>query len=99
MNGLFLHALQTLGFKARALLARIHVTGMPSGRGHQLELISIDGRDWLADVGFGGNSPRMPIPMELDRPVTKDGQTIRLTDRGDFGTMFQSLVDGEQDRK
>ncbi len=95
LNGLFLQALKALGFKARALLARVHVTGTPSGRGHQLELISIDGRDWLADVGFGGNSPRMPIPMELDSPVTKDGQTIRLTDGGHFGTMLQALEDGE----
>lgn len=95
LNGLFLQALKTLGFKARALLARVHVTGTPSGRGHQLELISIDGKDWLADVGFGGNSPRMPIPLELDRPVTKDGQTTRLTDGGRFGTMLQTLVDGE----
>ena len=95
LNGLFLQALQALRFKARALLARVHVTGTPSGRGHQLELISIDGRDWVADVGFGGNSPRSPIPMELDYPVTKDGQTIRLTDGGHFGTMFQALEDGE----
>ena len=95
LNGLFLQALHALGFKARALLARVHVTGTPSGRGHQLELISIDGRDWLADVGFGGNTPRMPIPMELDCPVAKDGQIVRLTDGGYFGTMLQILEDGE----
>ena len=40
LNGLFLQALLALGFKDRALLARVHVTGTPSGRGHQLELIS-----------------------------------------------------------
>ncbi len=95
LNSLFLQALKALGFKARALLARVHLTGIPSGRGHQLELITIDGRNWLADVGFGGNSPRMPIPMELDNPVTKDGQTTRLTDGGDFGTMFQILENHE----
>lgn len=95
LNSLFLQALKAFGFKARALLARVHLTGTPSGRGHQLELISIDGRDWLADVGFGGNSPRIPIPMELDSPVTNEGQTIRLTDGGIFGTMLQTLEDGK----
>ncbi|NNF98123.1 MAG: arylamine N-acetyltransferase [Desulfobacteraceae bacterium] len=95
LNGLFLTALQALGFNARALLARVHVTGTPSGRGHQLELVSIDGRDWLADVGFGGNSPRMPIPLELDCPVSTDGQTIRLTDRGHFGIMLQAFEEDE----
>lgn len=88
---MFLQALLALGFKARALLARVHLTGTPSGRGHQLELVSIDGRNWLADVGFGVDSPRMPIPMALNCPVTRDGQTIRLTDAEHFGTMFLIL--------
>ncbi|MEH0018340.1 MAG: arylamine N-acetyltransferase [Desulfobacter sp.] len=95
LNGLFLQALTALGFKARALLARVHITGTPSGRGHQLTLISIGGRDWVADVGFGSNSPRCPMPMVADRPVTSGGQTIRLTDGGEFGLMFQSRLDGE----
>ena len=93
LNGLFLLALKTLGFKARALLARVHVTGTPSGRGHQLELISVGGRDWVADVGFGGDSPRIPLPLELDLPTTTDGRTVRLTDGGIFGTMLQALED------
>jgi N-hydroxyarylamine O-acetyltransferase len=95
LNGLFLQALQALGFKARALLARVHITGTPSGRGHQLELVSIDGRDWVADVGFGGNSPRRPIPLELDNPVSMEGQTIRLADGGAFGVMLQAFKNGE----
>lgn len=90
LNGLFLAALKALGFQARALLARVHLTGTPSGRGHQLELVSVEGRDWIADVGFGGNSPRRPIPLELNRPATHDGQTVRLADGGDFGTMLQA---------
>ena len=95
LNALFLQALLALEFKTRALLARVHLTGTPSGRGHQLALVSIGGRDWLADVGFGVNSPREPIPMELDRLVTREGRTIRLTDAGHFGTMFQALENGE----
>jgi N-hydroxyarylamine O-acetyltransferase len=94
LNGLFLQAIQTLGFNARALLARVHITGTPSGRGHQLELVSINGKDWLADVGFGMNSPRMPIPVKLDEPFTEDGRTTRLTDGGYFGIMFQALENG-----
>jgi N-hydroxyarylamine O-acetyltransferase len=95
LNGLFLQALQALGFKARALLARVHLTGTPSGRGHQLELVSINDRDWLVDVGFGMNSPRGPIPMEWGWSATMGGRTIRLTDGGHFGTMLQTLEKGE----
>lgn len=95
LNGLFLHALNTLGFNARPLLARVHLTGTPSGRGHQLELVSIDGTDWLVDVGFGLNSPCKPIPLELDKPFIEDGKTIRLTDGGQFGVMYQILEKSE----
>lgn len=95
LNGLFLQALQAAGFNARALLARVHLTGTPSGRGHQLELVHIDGKDWLADVGFGMNSPRGPIPVELDRPLTRDGRTVRLTDANHFGIMLQTYEDGK----
>jgi N-hydroxyarylamine O-acetyltransferase len=95
LNGLFLHALLALGFKARALLARVHLTGTPSGRGHQLELVSIDGMDWLVDVGFGMNSPSGPIPMEWGWSATMGGRTIRLKDGGHFGSMLQTLEKGE----
>ncbi|THB80211.1 MAG: arylamine N-acetyltransferase [Desulfobacteraceae bacterium] len=95
LNGLFLHALLSLGFEARALLARVHLTGTPSGRGHQLELVSIDGKDWVVDVGFGLNSPRRPLSIEMDKPLSEDGRTIRLTDGGHFGIMFQALENGE----
>ena len=95
LNGLFLQALLALGFKARALLARVHLTGTPSGRGHQLELVSIDARYWLVDVGFGMNSPRGPIPMEWGWSDRMGERTIRLTDGGHFGTMLQTLEEGE----
>lgn len=36
LNGLFLRALTAAGFEARALLGRVHLSGEPTGRGHQL---------------------------------------------------------------
>lgn len=95
LNGLFLQALHVLGFDARALLARVHLTGTPSGRGHQLELITINGRDWIADVGFGGNVPCCPLPLELGVVFSRDGQTVRLADGGPFGIMLQADEDGQ----
>lgn len=90
LNGLFLMALQAIGFAARALLARVHLTGTPSGREHQLTLVTLQGREWIADVGFGGLGPRTPMPLELNRSTTHDGQTFRLLDAGPFGTMLQT---------
>ncbi|CAB1083723.1 hypothetical protein JY97_07215 [Alkalispirochaeta odontotermitis] len=89
LNGLFLMALRAFGFEARPLLARVHVTGTPSGRGHQIELITTDGEQWVADVGFGGDTPRKPIPLELNQPTLHDDQKVRLVDADHFGIMLQ----------
>ena len=91
LNGLFLLALQAFGFDARALLARVHLTGTPTGRGHQLILVTLQGRQWIADVGFGGPGLRAPIPLELNHPTTHDGQTFRLVEAAPFGIMLQTL--------
>jgi N-hydroxyarylamine O-acetyltransferase len=62
-NGLFLAALQALGFEARPLLARVWLfaEGVPP-KTHTLSLVTIDGEAWIADAGFGGSD--VP-PMRL----------------------------------
>lgn len=95
LNGLFLMALQALGFDARALLARIHPSGTPTGRGHQVTLVTLHGRQWIADVGYGGPHLRAPIPFEINHPVTHEDETFRLVEAPPFGIMVQTL---EEDR-
>ena len=80
LNGLFLSALRAEGFEARPLLARVHVSGEPSGRSHQLSLVTLSGRNWITDVGFGGACPRLPMPLEYHTEVAQDGQVFRLTE-------------------
>jgi N-hydroxyarylamine O-acetyltransferase len=94
LNGLFLMALQAFGFKARALLARVHRHGTPSGRGHQISLVTVQGRDWIADVGFGSPHLPAPMPLEIGYSATLDGREFRLAEAGPFGTMLQTLGDG-----
>jgi N-hydroxyarylamine O-acetyltransferase len=94
LNGLFLAALQFFGFDARALLARVHRSGSPSGRGHQISLVTIQGRDWIVDVGFGSPHLPAPIPLQIDCSATLDGWTFRLADAGPFGIMLQILNNG-----
>ena len=94
LNGLFLMALHDFGFDARPLLGRVHITGTPTGRGHQIELITIEDRQWIADVGFGEETPRAPIPLVLDQPLPHDGQTIRLVKDDRFGIMVQAFKEG-----
>lgn len=90
LNGLLLQALQHFGFDARALLARVHVSGEAGGRTHQVSLVQLNGESWLVDVGFGGYCPRYPIPLhgaaaELDH----DGLVFRHVEKEPWGTMLQ----------
>ena len=87
--------LKAFGFDARPLLARTHVAGTPTGRKHQIDLIAIEGRQWIADVGFGADTPRGLIPLELNQPFIHYGQKVRLVDTGHFGFMMQTEKDGE----
>ena len=95
LNGLFLMALKAFGFDARALLARTHVTGLPTGRGHQISLVTIGGSRWIVDVGFGGDTPRGPVPLQSDKVTTHEGQKIRLKETERFGTMLQTVKNGD----
>jgi len=98
LNGLHVMALNALGFDARPLLARVHVSGSPSGRSHQLSLVTIRQRQWITDVGFGGHTIRAPLPLEFDQPVSHDRETYRLTVVEPWGIMLQAqLGDGWQD--
>lgn len=91
LNGIFALALDAFGFQRRPLLARVHVGGhLLYPRTHLLNLVNIDGRDWIADVGYGSNNLRAPMPFELNRVQVYDGVEFRLVDGGKFGITLQA---------
>ena len=92
LNGLLLMALEAFGFEARALLGRVHLSGPPTGRSHQVSLVTLDKRQWLVDAGFGTNTPRAPIPLTPDTPLHIGDQTLRLVENARYGIMLQSLM-------
>ena len=81
-NRLFRDALGALGFTVRPLLARVWLGAAgdaPPPLTHTLNLVTIHGRDWIADAGFGGGyAPPLPLTdgAEADGP---DGARHRLT--------------------
>ena len=89
LNNLLLMALQHFGFEARPLLARVHLRGTPTARTHQLILVTINDKRWLADVGFGGGGLLAPIPFELDRVNEQDNLACRLVKNPVYDTMLQ----------
>ncbi len=89
VNNLFAQALRALGFQGiTPVLARTHILEQPTGLTHRLTLLEIAGRHWIADVGFGAEGPRAPIPFEMDRVNHQDGLSYRLQSRPPWGTML-----------
>jgi len=72
-NSLFAAALRALGFEVATLEARVRPPGATSTlpRTHMTLEVAVDGRAWLADVGFGGDGPLTPVPM--DGEVSEQG--------------------------
>lgn len=66
-NLLFGNVLRSLGFEVRGLSARVFWE-VPEGeikpRDHMLLLVGVEGKRYIADVGFGGLS--LTAPLELD---------------------------------
>jgi len=78
-NRLFADALAAFGFTVRPLLARVWLGASETpGLTHVLLLVTIDGRDWIADAGFGGSySPPMPLAGDA-QAAAPDGALFRL---------------------
>lgn len=95
LNGLLLLALKSFGFDARPLLGRVHITGQPTGRGHQVTLVTIEEKRWLVDLGFGAESPPVPIPLVCNVPIIFENQTYRLIESELFGYFLQNIHNEE----
>ena len=93
VNGLLLSALQALGFDARPVLARVHGDGYVGGRDHLVALVSINGSQWIADAGFGRESPRSPLPLNLGNEIENEGQKLKFVDGEHLGTLLQIETD------
>lgn len=89
VNGLLLIALQHFGFNARALLGRVHLSGVTTGRGHQITLVTMAEQSWIVDVGFGSQTPRDPIPLIFNKTFSTDQQKFRLINDDKFSIMLQ----------
>jgi N-hydroxyarylamine O-acetyltransferase len=93
-NGLFALVLASEGFTVERHLARVvYGRASPGPRTHQVSLVEVDGRKWLADVGFGGPGLHSPIPLEAEREDVQDGMRFKLRQDREFGYVLQRLLD------
>lgn len=94
VNELLFWALEAFGFQARRGLARVHLSGQVGPHTHQFSIATIDGQDYLVDAGFGGQSPRGPLPLILDVVTEVDFKRYRMITAPPFGTLLQDWWQG-----
>lgn len=86
-NGLFLRVLQALGFAAEGLIGRVRWMladdAPPTSRTHMVVRVTLAGRPWLVDVGFGAAVPPAPLAMDSAASQTTPHETYRILRRGD----------------
>ncbi|MGH8085093.1 MAG: arylamine N-acetyltransferase family protein [Lysobacter sp.] len=85
LNRLFLALLRQLGFQVRGITGRVVMgqTGdaLPA-RTHLLVRVSIDGVDYITDVGFGGMVPTAPLRLDTTDAQPTPHEPYRLARSG-----------------
>ena len=96
LNGLFAAALTALGYDLRPTLGRVR-NGAPQGgaRTHLVLRVTLEGRDWLADAGFGGHSPLAPLEIGLTGPQQAPNGTYRLVSDPISGETVVERLNGD----
>ena len=94
VNSLFHTVLLTVGFNCYIAAARVWVAPESrwTGWSHLVNLVSIAGVKYLADVGFGANEPTLPIPL-------KHGGTVAQIPPAESRLVFEALPQNLSDCK
>lgn len=83
-NSLLRDVLRALGFQVTPLIGRVRFQvpdDVATGRTHVFLRIDLDGRSYLADVGFGSRSLLAPLVFEYDREQSGSIEPRRLIRR------------------
>ncbi len=95
VNGLFAMALDALGIPHRFVAARPMTYPVRRPKTHMAVVATIDGSQWLCDLGFGSYGIREPVNMnDLDREIMQDFDTFRLSKSPEGNYLLQSIADG-----
>lgn len=95
-NTLFGAVLRELGLDATTLLGRVR-RGPPERwcRTHMVLRVVVDGKPWLADVGFGALGLLEPIPLAEGAPPPQSGVAYALRQEGRLWVLSAALVDAD----
>lgn len=97
-NGLMMRSLAALGFSVEPRLARVlwmrPADAPPARATHMALKVRIDGRDWLADAGFGNGTPTAPLAFDTSEQHTTPLETFRLHPTAD-GHVLEISISGK----
>lgn len=97
-NVLFAAVLEALGFRVTGLAARVRYRAtklLP--RTHMLLAVEADGAAWLADVGFGGSGPLLPLRLDDRGEQRQFLWSYRIADEGPARVLQAGVPGGWQD--
>lgn len=96
VNGIFSMALQALGIPYRYVAARPMFYPARRPRTHMAIIATVDGLDWLCDLGFGSYGLREPIRIDtFDVEVQQDHDTFMLGKSEVGEIVLKAKVEGE----
>jgi N-hydroxyarylamine O-acetyltransferase len=96
-NTLFLEVLRAIGFRVTPMLARVRRNAPPDVRTpltHMVLCVEIDGRHWLADVGFGAVGATAPLALDTEDEQATPHEPHRLVRTG--GAIMHQVKLGEE---
>jgi N-hydroxyarylamine O-acetyltransferase len=96
-NLVFKQALDTLGFRTTALMARVRLNVPPeviTPRTHMLLMVELEGERWIADTGFGRMTLTAPIRLQSGIEQDTPHGRYRLVE-DDGGYRLEAVTAGQ----
>lgn len=100
LNTLFGWLLREIGFEIEFRMGRIWLRDPEKvpPRNHGTHIVRLNGREVIADVGFGGRAPRRPLDLAvLDQSIDDEDaaeEPLQLVEAGEYGVMVQRRIEG-----
>ena len=96
VNGLFAMALEELGVPYIFVAARPMIYPVRRPKTHMAIVAEVDGKKWLIDLGFGSNSIRKPMRLDvIDVEVMQDTDRFMLSKTDESKYRLKAFVEGE----
>lgn len=82
LNGLFYALLTALGYSCHAVAVRLPRPDGLDPISHEGIVVTLDGKQFYCDVGFGGPGPKGALALDEEPEQTVDGERFRVAREG-----------------